>query len=76
MKLGLDEHPRPQTTIEGLQKLRPIFKKDGVVTAGNASGINDGAAAVIVASEDAVKKYNLTPLARVVSYHYEGASFL
>ena len=59
-----DEHPR-ETTLEKLGSLKPIFRKDGSVTAGNASGVNDGAAAVIVASEAAVKKYGLTPLARV-----------
>lgn len=67
-----DEHARPQTTIEALAKLPPVFKKDGMVTAGNASGISDGAATVIVASEGAVKCHNLKPLVRVVSYHYEG----
>ncbi|KAL1923306.1 uncharacterized protein VTP21DRAFT_8286 [Calcarisporiella thermophila] len=64
-----DEHPRPQTTIENLAKLPPVFKKDGVVTAGNASGICDGAAAVVVASEEAVKQHGLKPLARVVGWH-------
>jgi acetyl-CoA acyltransferase len=53
--------------IEGLSKITPAFKKDGSVTAGNASGLNDGAAATIIASEEAVKKYNLKPLARIVS---------
>ncbi len=62
-----DEHPRTNVTMEGLAKLRPVFAKDGTVTAGNASGINDGAAAMLVASEDAVKKYNLTPIARYVT---------
>lgn len=68
----VDEHPRPQTTLEGLAKLPPVFKKDGLVTAGNSSGIGDGAAAVIVASEVACEKYGMKPLARVVSYHVEG----
>ena len=67
-----DEHPRPQTTIEMLNKLKPLFKKDGTVTAGNASGISDGAGALIVASEDAVKTHNLKPIARVVSYGIAG----
>jgi acetyl-CoA acyltransferase 2 len=67
-----DEHPRPKSTIETLGKLPPVFKKNGLVTAGNASGICDGAASVIVAGEEAVKKYNLKPLAKVVAYHYEG----
>ena len=62
-----DEHPR-LGTIDDLAKLKPAFKKEGgTVTAGNSSGVNDGAAALILASEDAVKKYNLKPLARVVS---------
>lgn len=62
-----DEFIRHDTSLETLAKLRTVFKEHGTVTAGNASGLNDGAAAVIVASEDAVKKYNLTPLARIVS---------
>ena len=62
-----DEFIKGQSTVEGLSKLRTVFKDGGTVTAGNASGLNDGAGAVIVASEDAVKKYNLKPLARIVS---------
>jgi len=62
-----DEHPRPDTTLEQLAGLRPAFAKDGTVTAGNASGINDGASAVVLASEGAVKRLGLTPLARIVS---------
>ncbi len=62
-----DEFIKPNTSIEGLSKLRGAFRKEGTVTAGNASGLNDGAAAVLVASADAVKKYNLKPLARIVS---------
>lgn len=61
-----DEFIRPGTSMEALGKLRPAFRKGGTVTAGNASGINDGAAALLVASEDAIKKYNLKPLARIV----------
>lgn len=61
-----DEHPR-LSSMEELAKLKPAFKKEGTVTAGNSSGINDGASALILASEDAVKKYNLKPLARLVS---------
>jgi len=62
-----DEFIRPGTTVEILSKLRPAFKKEGgSVTAGNASGLNDGAAATIVASADAVQKYNLKPMARIV----------
>ncbi|TGY66327.1 acetyl-CoA C-acetyltransferase [Dubosiella muris] len=60
-----DEHPRA-TSMEKLAKLRPAFIKDGTVTAGNASGINDGASMVIVASEEAVKKYNLKPIAEII----------
>jgi 3-oxoadipyl-CoA thiolase len=62
-----DEFIKPTTTLEVLAKLRPAFKKDGSVTAGNSSGLNDGAAATIIASEDAVKRYKLKPLARIVS---------
>jgi acetyl-CoA acyltransferase 2 len=62
-----DEHPRPSSTLESLAKLRPVFSKEGVVTAANASGICDGAGTIILASEQAVKEHNLTPLARVVS---------
>lgn len=63
-----DEHPRAKTTIESLAKLPSVFKKEGTVTAGNASGICDGGAANVVASEEALKRYGLTPLARIVSY--------
>lgn len=69
--MSVDEHPR-STTIEKLASLKPAFAKDGSVTAGNSSGINDGAAAMIVASEEAVKKYGLTPMARVVSMAVAG----
>ncbi|XP_068140460.1 3-ketoacyl-CoA thiolase, mitochondrial [Drosophila tropicalis] len=68
----VDEHPRPKTTIEGLNKLPSLFKKNGVVTAGTASGICDGAAAVVVASEEAIKEYNLKPLARLVAFSFVG----
>ncbi|MFA6058067.1 MAG: acetyl-CoA C-acyltransferase [Taibaiella sp.] len=61
-----DEHPR-MSSVEKLGELKPAFQKDGTVTAGNSSGINDGSAALLLASEDAVKKYNLKPLARIVS---------
>lgn len=61
-----DEHPRPETTLEALAKLPTPFKKDGTVTAGNASGVNDGAAALILASEEAIKTHRLTPIARIV----------
>lgn len=63
-----DEHCRPQTTLEGLAKLRPAFKKDGSVTAGNASGINEAGAAMIIASEEYVKAHGLKPLAKIRSY--------
>lgn len=62
-----DEFARASTTMEGLAKLKPAFKKDGSVTAGNASGLNDGAAALLIASEAGLKKGNLTPKARIVS---------
>ena len=61
-----DEHPRPDTTLENLQKLKPIVRNPGTITAGNASGINDGAAAIILASEDAAKAHGLNPRARVL----------
>ncbi len=63
-----DEHPRRGTTLEALQKLRPAFKKDGTVTAGNASGINDGAAAVVLMSEEKAGELGLKPLAAIRSY--------
>jgi 3-oxo-5,6-didehydrosuberyl-CoA/3-oxoadipyl-CoA thiolase len=66
LKLTADEHPRPDTTIEQLGKLRPAFAKNGSVTAGNSSGLNDGAAAVLVASEQAIKEHGLSPMARYV----------
>ncbi|UZE49199.1 3-oxoadipyl-CoA thiolase [Rhodopseudomonas sp. P2A-2r] len=69
-----DEHPRPETTLEGLAKLRPIVRKDGTVTAGNASGVNDGAAAMILASAAAVKKYGLTPRARILGLASAGVA--
>ena len=67
-----DEHPRPDVTLEKLAKLKPVFKKDGVVTAANASGICDGAGSIIVASEEAVNQHNLKPIARIVSYGITG----
>ena len=63
-----DDHMRADATLEGLAKLPPAFSKDGTVTAGNASGIVDGAAAIVIASEDAVARHGLTPLARLVSW--------
>jgi acetyl-CoA C-acetyltransferase len=67
-----DEHVRGETTVEGLAKLKPAFKADGSVTAGNASGINDGAAAVLLASAEKMKSLNLKPLARLVAYGHAG----
>lgn len=61
-----DEHPRPDTTLDSLSGLSTPFRKNGTVTAGNASGVNDGAAALIVASEDAVKRFGLSPIARII----------
>jgi len=62
-----DEFIKPQTSLEGLSNLKPAFRKEGTVTAGNASGLNDGAAALLFASEEAIKKYNLTPKAKIIS---------
>jgi acetyl-CoA acetyltransferase family protein len=69
---AVDEHPRPQSTLEALAKLSPVFKKDGVVTAGNASGICDGAACLVLATEDFAKRKGLTPLARIVQWGVAG----
>ena len=68
----VDEHVKGETTVEALAKMRPAFKKDGSVTAGNSSGVNDGAAALVLASAEAVKAHGLTPLARLVSYGHAG----
>jgi 3-oxoadipyl-CoA thiolase len=67
IKVTVDEHPRPETTLEGLAALRPAFKKDGSVTAGNSSGINDGAAALVVMSRQEAERRGLKPRARVVA---------
>jgi acetyl-CoA acetyltransferase family protein len=67
-----DEFIKPQTSAEGLAKLRPAFRKDGTVTAGNASGLNDGAAALLFASEAAITAHNFQPLARIVSMGVAG----
>lgn len=67
-----DEYPKANATLEGLAKLRPAFDREGTVTAGNASGINDGASAIILASESAVAEYGLTPLCEVASYAQSG----
>lgn len=67
-----DEFIKPETTIGVLKSLRPSFKKDGTVTAGNASGINDGAAVILLANEEMVKKYSWKPMAQIVSYAVSG----
>jgi acetyl-CoA acetyltransferase family protein len=67
-----DDHMRPETTLENLAKLKPAFSKDGFVTAGNASGIVDGAAALVIADEEFVKAKNLKPLGRIISWAYAG----
>ncbi len=69
-----DEHPRPDTTMEVLAKLKPAFKKDGTVTAGNSSGINDGAAALLLANEDFIKRQNLTPMAELIGFASAGVN--
>ena len=69
-----DEHPRPDTTLEALAKLKPVVKPTGTITAGNASGINDGACAVLIASEAAAKKHGLTPRARIVATAVAGVA--
>jgi len=70
----VDEHPRPGTTMEALAGLRPAFKKDGTVTAGNASGINDGAAAVLVMSAEKAKALGVEPLAKIKAYATAGVA--
>jgi acetyl-CoA C-acetyltransferase len=65
-ELDRDEHPRPQTSLEALERLKPVFREGGTVTAGNASGVNDGAAAVVVASEERARELGAIPLARFV----------
>jgi len=72
IQVDQDDHPRPETTLEGLAKLKPAFSKDGFVTAGNASGIVDGAAALVIAGEEFVKQRDLTPMGRLVSWAYAG----
>lgn len=67
-----DEYPNRSTSLEKLAKLRPAFKKDGTVTAGNASGLNDGASMILLASEEAVKKYHLTPIAEIIAVGQAG----
>jgi len=72
--VSADEHPRPDTTIAGLAKLKTPFRTDGTVTAGNASGINDGACALLLASDEAVRAHSLTPKARVVAMAVAGVA--
>ncbi len=70
--LDRDEHPRPNTTPKGLAELKPVFRKDGIVTAGNASGISDGAAAVVLTTAEKAEKRGVKPLARIVSWGIAG----
>ncbi|HHY09412.1 MAG TPA: acetyl-CoA C-acetyltransferase, partial [Firmicutes bacterium] len=72
LEFSQDEHPRAGVTVEGLARLRPAFKKDGTVTAGNASGINDGAALLLVMSKTKADEFGLKPMARIVSYAPSG----
>jgi len=72
VQFATDEHPRPQSTMEALAKLSPVFKKDGVVTAGNASGISDGAGALVLCSKEAGQKHGWKPLAKIVQWAYVG----
>ena len=74
LEINVDEHPRPDTDLVALSKLRPIVRADGTVTAGNASGINDGACAVLLASDAAVRRHGLTPLVRVVGWAVAGVA--
>ncbi|HJZ88983.1 MAG TPA: acetyl-CoA C-acyltransferase, partial [Polyangia bacterium] len=72
VSFAVDEHPRPQSTLEALARLTPVFKKDGVVTAGSASGICDGAAALVLAAREAADRRGLKPLARVLGWGVVG----
>ena len=74
LTVSADEHPRPDTTLEALARLKPIVRPDGTVTAGNASGINDGACAMLLASEEAVHAHRLTPRARYVAAAVAGVA--
>jgi acetyl-CoA acetyltransferase family protein len=73
-KFAIDEHPRPDTSLDILAKLKPVVKPTGTVTAGNASGINDGSVALILASESAARKHGLTPRARVIASAVAGVA--
>ena len=72
MLVDVDEHPRPESTLESLTRLRPIVRLDGSVTAGNASGINDGACALLLASPEAAASHGLEPMARIVTWAVAG----
>src|SRR5580700_7383802 len=72
--VAVDEQPRPDSTLQGLSKLKGVVKPEGTVTAGNASGVNDGACALLLASEEAVKRYQLSPKARVVASAVAGVA--
>ena len=72
IRFEVDDHLRPETTLEGLAKLKPAFAKDGFVTAGNASGIVDGAAALVICGEEYLKRKDLKPMGRIVSWAYAG----
>jgi 3-oxoadipyl-CoA thiolase len=74
VEVDTDEHPRPNTTLEKLAQLKPFVRKNGTVTAGNASGVNDGACALLVASETAAERHGLRPLARVVAMSSAGVA--
>ncbi len=73
-KVSEDEHPRPETTLEALARLKPVVNPQGTVTAGNASGVNDGAAALLLASEDAVRRHGLRPRARFIGSAVAGVA--
>lgn len=72
VSMETDEHPRFDSTMEDLKKLKPVFRKDGTITAGTSSGITDGSAALVLAGEDKVKEFNLKPVARIVDYASAG----
>jgi acetyl-CoA acyltransferase len=72
--IAKDEHPRPDTTLEGLAELKPVVRSNGTITAGNAAGINDGACAVLIASEEAAKRHNLRPRARIIASAVAGVA--
>jgi acetyl-CoA acetyltransferase family protein len=74
LSIDVDEHPRAAVSIDGLAKLRPIVRDDGSVTAGNASGINDGACALLIASDAAILEHHLTPMARIVAWAAAGVA--